>query len=357
MPEVKKPEIGEGCQIEGILIGAVEVGNNTIINEKAVIRGDEGFTLHIGAETKVGLDVVLHGLETEESGKKVEKNIVKINNREYSVYIGEHCTLDDGVQVHGPAAVEDDVTLYHDAFVFKAKIGKHCVVGENAKVIGVKIPDNMYIPAGIVINDQEQIKQLMEVSKIQIPSISPRKNYLKGKNLNAPLNISKGHNSYTDKEAIITGEVVLGDEVYVAPYSYIISDKDKVVVGTRSNVQDGVILTSGEKIEGVTIGQKVSLAHQAKVFGGIIEDGSFIGMQSELYDVTVGKGCVIEPGCKLENVKIPDRRYVPAGSIITEQSQANDLPEITPEYIFSTLNEGVVHVNEQLAEQYSKMVS
>jgi carbonic anhydrase/acetyltransferase-like protein (isoleucine patch superfamily) len=66
----------------------------------------------------------------------------------------------------------------------------------------------------------------------------------------------------------------------------------------------------------------------------------------------VGSGCVIEPGVILMGVKVPDRRYVPVGSVIKTQEQADKLPEVTEDYPLKDLNKGVVHVNTHLAKGY-----
>ena len=49
---------------------------------------------------------------------------------------------------------------------------------------------------------------------------------------------------------------------------------------------------------------------------------------------------------------MPEKRYIPAGSVITTQAQADALPEITDSYPFATLNDGVLHVNEAFADAY-----
>jgi carbonic anhydrase/acetyltransferase-like protein (isoleucine patch superfamily) len=51
-------------------------------------------------------------------------------------------------------------------------------------------------------------------------------------------------------------------------------------------------------------------------------------------------------------VKVPDNRYVPAGSVIRTQAQADELPVITDDYPMKNLNKGVVHVNTSLAKGY-----
>jgi carbonic anhydrase/acetyltransferase-like protein (isoleucine patch superfamily) len=81
-------------------------------------------------------------------------------------------------------------------------------------------------------------------------------------------------------------------------------------------------------------------------------DDTFVGMKSLVFKSFVGKKCVIEPGVILMGVKVPDGRYVPAGSVIREQSKADQLPPITEDYPLKDMNKGVLHVNKSLAKGY-----
>ena len=84
----------------------------------------------------------------------------------------------------------------------------------------------------------------------------------------------------------------------------------------------------------------------------MVLDETFVGMKSLVFKASIGKNCVIEPGCILMGVTIADGRYVPAGSVIKTQEQADKLPVVTEDYPFRTLNKGVVHVNTALAKGY-----
>jgi len=69
----------------------------------------------------------------------------------------------------------------------------------------------------------------------------------------------------------------------------------------------------------------------------------------------IGMGCVVEPKCLVMGVEVKVGKYVPAGSIIKTQADADRLSEITVEYGFKSLNSEVVKVNIALADGYRKM--
>jgi carbonic anhydrase/acetyltransferase-like protein (isoleucine patch superfamily) len=145
-------------------------------------------------------------------------------------------------------------------------------------------------------------------------------------------------------------------------------------IGDDTNIQDGVsihaletsdeegrpieknLVEVGGKKYAVYIGNRVSLAHQAQVHGpASIGDDTFVGMQAFVFKSKVGSNVVLEPGVRIVGVSIPDGRYVPLGMIVNNQSVADALPVITEEYVFKHLNEGVIHVNTNLAAGYNKM--
>ena len=179
--------------------------------------------------------------------------------------------------------------------------------------------------------------------------------------------------AYVHPMAAVIGNVTLGRRVMVSPFAAIRGDEGQpLFVGDESNVQDGVIIHAleteheGNPIEknlvevdggkyAVHVGKRVSLAHQVQIHGpAAVGDNSFVGMQSLVFKARVGTGCVVEPGCILLGVSIPDGRYVPCGTILKDQADADALPEITEDYAFRTLNDGVVHVNTSLADGYNK---
>lgn len=181
--------------------------------------------------------------------------------------------------------------------------------------------------------------------------------------------------AYVHPQASVIGAVSIGKNVMVSPQASMRGDEGMpIYIGDDSNVQDGVVVHALEtvdeekkpveknlvEVEGknyaVYIGNRVSLAHQAQVHGpASIGDDTFVGMQAFVFKSKVGKNVVLEPGVRIVGVTIPDDRYVSLGMIVSNQSVADKLPVITDDYVFKTLNEGVVHVNTNLAAGYNTM--
>ena len=138
----------------GAVIGNVILGKNVFVSPFASVRGDEGQPLHVGDDSNVQDGVIIHALETEEHGKPIEKNLMEVGGKKYAVYVGNRVSLAHQVQIHGPAVVLDDSFIGMKSLVFRAKVGKGCVVEPLCILIGVSVPDGRYVPAGTVLRDQ-----------------------------------------------------------------------------------------------------------------------------------------------------------------------------------------------------------
>ncbi len=172
--------------------------------------------------------------------------------------------------------------------------------------------------------------------------------------------------------AAVIGAVHIGKSVMVSPGASVRGDEGGPIwVGDESNVQDGVVvhalavLEEGQTVEknmvevegkkwAVYVGNRVTLAHQTQIHGpAFVGDESFVGMQTLVFNAKVGRGCFIEPKCLIFGVEIGDDRYVPAGSFIKKQADADALPVVTDDREFRKLKMGVVDVNIQLAAGYN----
>lgn len=143
------------------VIGNVLIGKNVMVAPGASVRGDEGQPLFIGDNSNVQDGVVIHALETEEHGKPVEKNLCEVNGKKYAVYVGNRVSLAHQVQIHGPAVVLDDTFVGMKVLVFRAFVGKNCVIEPGVILMnGVRIADGRCVPAGSVIRTQADADRL-----------------------------------------------------------------------------------------------------------------------------------------------------------------------------------------------------
>ncbi|MGY0505759.1 gamma carbonic anhydrase family protein [Luteimonas sp. e5] len=119
-----------------------------------------------------------------------------------------------------------------------------------------------------------------------------------------------GERVYVDEAARVIGDVVLGDDVSVWPFTVIRGDVNFVRIGARTNVQDGTVVHVSHdgphaKLGGfaTVIGEDVTIGHQAIVHACRIEDASLVGMGARVLDGAVierhgflGAGALLAPG-------------------------------------------------------------
>jgi carbonic anhydrase/acetyltransferase-like protein (isoleucine patch superfamily) len=136
------------------VIGNVILGRNILVSPMASIRGDEGQPLFIGDDSNVQDGVVIHALETEMDGKPIEKNLREVEGRRYAVYVGRRVSLAHQAQIHGPAVVMDDTFVGMQSLVFRSEVGRMCVIEPGTILMGVRVAEGRYAPAGSVIRTQ-----------------------------------------------------------------------------------------------------------------------------------------------------------------------------------------------------------
>jgi carbonic anhydrase/acetyltransferase-like protein (isoleucine patch superfamily) len=116
-----------------------------------------------------------------------------------------------------------------------------------------------------------------------------------------------GANCFLADNAVVVGEVVMGDECTVWFNAVVRGDVHSITIGNRSNIQDGAVIHCTYQKAKTIIGSNVSIAHNAVVHGCTIEDNVLIGMGAVVMDdAVIGSGSVIAagaivlPGTKVE---------------------------------------------------------
>ena len=114
---------------------------------------------------------------------------------------------------------------------------------------------------------------------------------------------------YVDASAQIIGDVVLGENSSVWMNAVLRGDVHSIRLGSNSNVQDCCVLHGQRNLYSVTVGDWVTIGHNATVHGCVVEDAVLIGMGvTILNDCRIGEGSIIAAGAVLpEHTVVPPR--------------------------------------------------
>ncbi|MCZ0990462.1 gamma carbonic anhydrase family protein [Streptomyces diastatochromogenes] len=111
--------------------------------------------------------------------------------------------------------------------------------------------------------------------------------------------------------ASVIGDVTLRSGASVWYGAVVRGDVEKIEVGASSNVQDNVTLHADPGFP-VSVGERVSIGHNAVVHGATVEDDCLIGMGA-----TVLNGAVIGAGSLVAaQALVPQGMVVPPGSLV-----------------------------------------
>ena len=121
----------------------------------------------------------------------------------------------------------------------------------------------------------------------------------------------RGSGHFVAPNASLIGRVVLEDRASVWFNVVIRGDNDPIVIGPRSNVQDGSILHTDDGVP-LTLGEDVSVGHAVVLHGCTIGNGSLIGIKAVVLNrAVIGRDCLIGAGALIPEGKIiPDRSLV-----------------------------------------------
>lgn len=112
-------------------------------------------------------------------------------------------------------------------------------------------------------------------------------------------------------QAAITGNVIIGKDVYIGPGAAIRGDWGKIVIEDGCNVQENCTI---HMFPGVTVTLKVSahIGHGAIIHGSTIGKNCLVGMNAVVMDrVSMGDECIIGALCLVpEGMEIPNRKVV-----------------------------------------------
>lgn len=139
--------------------------------------------------------------------------------------------------------------------------------------------------------------------------------------------------AYVADSANVIGKVTLEANASVWFGVTLRGDNERITIGANSNVQDGATMHTDMGYP-LTVGNNVSIGHQAMLHGCTVGDGSLIGIQAVILNgAKIGKGCLVGAGALVtEGKEFPDHSLIvgmPAKAIRTltaedlERLQAN----------------------------------
>ena len=121
-----------------------------------------------------------------------------------------------------------------------------------------------------------------------------------------------GRNVYISENAVVIGDVTLGDEVNIWFGSILRGDMHYIKIGNRSNIQDNAVVHVTTAVSPTNIGSGVTVGHGAILHGCTIEDDCMIGMGAVVMDdAVIGSSSLVGAGAL-----IPPNMIVPPKSLV-----------------------------------------
>ena len=155
---------------------------------------------------------------------------------------------------------------------------------------------------------------------------------------------SWGKDCFFADNATIIGDTVIGDFCSIWFNTVIRGDVNKIRIGNNVNIQDGSVIHATYKKSSTSVGNYVSVGHNAIIHGCTIDDFVLIGMGSIVMD----------------NAKISSNTIIAAGSVILENTvvEPNSIYGGTPAKKIKDINQSRSKKEiERIAKNYLKYSS
>jgi carbonic anhydrase/acetyltransferase-like protein (isoleucine patch superfamily) len=150
-----------------------------------------------------------------------------------------------------------------------------------------------------------------------------------------------GKDCFLAENSVVVGDVVMGDQCSIWYHAVIRGDVHFIRMGNKVNIQDGAVVHCTYQKSPTTIGNNVSVGHNAIVHGCTIHDNVLVGMGAIVMDDCVvesnsiiAAGAVVTEGTRVEAGTI--YAGVPAKKIkdISQELISGEIERIANNYIF-----------------------
>jgi carbonic anhydrase/acetyltransferase-like protein (isoleucine patch superfamily) len=123
--------------------------------------------------------------------------------------------------------------------------------------------------------------------------------------------VFEGDGHFIADNATIIGSVRLGANASVWFNCVLRGDNDWLIIGARSNVQDGAVLHTDPGLE-LVVGSGVTIGHKVMLHGCTIGDNSLIGIGSTVLNgASIGSNCIVGA-----HALVTEDKAFPNGSLI-----------------------------------------
>lgn len=130
--------------------------------------------------------------------------------------------------------------------------------------------------------------------------------------------------SFVHPEAVIIGDVIIGENCYIGPLCSLRGDFGRIVIGNGANIQDNCVLHSFPERR-CTVDENGHISHGAILHGCHVKRHGFIGINSVIMD-----GCVVG-----EHAMVAAMAFVKAGFEVPDRCLAAG----TPAQVIREMNE------------------
>jgi len=143
--------------------------------------------------------------------------------------------------------------------------------------------------------------------------------------------------AFIHDSAVIIGNVIIGANVSVWPFSTLRGDNEPITLGADSNVQESCTLHTDPGFA-LVIGERVTVGHHVMLHGCTIGDDSLIGIQVVILNgANIGRGCLVG-----------------AASLVTEGKRFEDGSLVigSPGRVTRTLDAKEIERSREIARSY-----
>ncbi len=156
--------------------------------------------------------------------------------------------------------------------------------------------------------------------------------------------------AYVHPQANVTGNVIIGKDVYIGPGAAIRGDWGKIVIEDGCNVQENCVL---HMFPGTTmyLREGAHIGHGAIIHGANIGRNTLVGMNAVVMDdAKIGEGCIIGALCFVPGEMVISDRKVAVGNpakivkdvsdeMLAWKTEGTKLYQSLPEEMRATLKE------------------